>query len=1406
MESNVFSLPESFDTGDGGLGRHGSRAARNKLPQWLVLYTVLVKEREHAEITHLCRATDVFENWSNATPAELHEIQLWSGYGQRQRKRDRDRQAQKEFFCFVLDRCFLLRSPVRLKREQFQGRQLQRVSRPTYEVYKLLSEEPGQHLMACPSGGDLLPELKREKGWLVQVPRGLAVLSQTQAVATPLNLWMPGSMMAGLHVQARWNKSIVRLSSMQEIQIVRLNFAMQNAKDIPVVVSCVARFLEPKLGPFDPEALQQMLESVPGKYKLHTQMLRLDWLHMHHRRCLMAEQALCSHTSVSRFLSMDASPQGGYEYLAMTEEVLVRKLPFMPPADPFKGFSHEFRLMPVMTLARGEARTFVKAQRLKSAIILEAGEPHFQLYRKQVKGWVSDQGTERLIPEWPIGDEAAMKSLAASLKEEATLENLAAGTSEAFLFNSLKHPGILHVLFNSLEECCKGCPRWDAVEKQVSAVSKLLTNRSYKEIVVSVMLKHASGEHRRIVQRYHGELLSWRWESLHADSVGALGSFSLSDAALCDMVDAALKDPFHLAYVHWAFMFACFVQGWAHWFEGCFCHEKELLENKSSRTRTTIKCPWKGKRSCVLCAGYRDEITNSVYRLASASLTEVLLELPDEVGAAMALMDQKARDKWASIVKGKLDYLGHVPHLLAAGFAHHARPDLYSLQQSKDAVRECFTQYESLRGQGRTTELLESLFHRKGDAGLAEQLWSFCESPADKVLEDFPLAFAEIQDRSFCPMAERSTERQHVLIKIACRRTLRHAGPAMTCARARRSQLQSMIDTPKECSFLEANWGSKGLDLELLSHIMPKAECMTKTRSYRVARIYGYHEEDHFLDHQADEEAAAKALQDRTQLALQDAAEDDASGVKTLEKKQWMIVDYLKSQLQSGILFSLPEGLFRAMLAGPPSEDSEAVHPEICLDLESFAEALLPEDNPDVSAEDLIYGYVVDARPERRTQNKALAQESHKGFVHVLRFTAVDLQQPAVPHVLYSNTMQHTLDFAKVATPAMLKLLSSELRVWTAKATSVKVQIMPQAGSSDALVHDGPSAALRLPAFVTDDDMLDDLAREDGVVSLQHAAAGPQAEAGILPDNQQSLLQGLLERRALGENFVDVIQLPHYNADACRSLVDKGLVQARVDDFGAVTVALSEATKVTSRLALRDPTPLCQEETVMNNGPGRNKLAWLKMLLQDGWKAAATGDWHNRGQALNLPSGLLDRPEMHLKALCFHVSLWEKGLLKISHSGSVAYYEMLLKETTLSAVNDFSLKQCKEFAFERKRKRPAHGQSAARPEQGILRLSLDLPSLPAVPCRVPGMADLTVHFDNWSHSSGHRRGFIQCTRHAKCRRYSFLKSHCDQATCVAWLLVWCQEGHRFEDTRQHVAFNPDPASVSRMKERQRLGA
>ena len=1465
MESNVLSLPENFEAVgsiSGSRRADSAKPARNRLPQWLALYTVLTGQREHAEVRMLCRATELYENWAGASPAELRECEQWSG-AFRQRQRDKH-VVQKEFYCWVLDRCFVFNAPVRLRRDQFPGKQLQRACRPSQDLYQLLSNRPGRHLMGGDeAAGALLPELRVQKGWLMQVPASLTILSKTEP-ASVLKLWTPGSLIAGLHIQvtqaprttdpdleecvpdfsdppvepqrgmpgaiARWSRDGLDLTPLQEIQMVRLGFAMQNSADMPLVIKCVARFLDPMAGGFSEDTLQKALASVPGKFQVHSHMMRLDWLHMFHRQCLMAEQASCENIAVSRYLSMDASPQGGYEYLAMTEEVIVRALPITPPANPWAGFQHEFRTMPVMTLARGETRTFVKAQRLRSAIILENGEANFQAYRKQVKGWISDQGTERGIPEWPVGEESSMKSLAASLREGVSGDALAAGTGEAFLFNSCKHPGVLHVLFNSLEECCKACPRWDVVEKQVSAVSKLLTNRSYREIVVSVMMKHATAQQKRTVQGYHGELLSWRWESLHVTLQHYLEvrpvllqywdrELLSSEAALCDTVDAALQDPFHLAYVHWAYMFACFIQEWAHWFEGCFCHEAEL---KASRARAKIKCPWKGKRSCVLCAGFKDEIARSVFRLASASFTEVVLQLPTEVAAAMALMDQQAREKWAAIIKEKLAYLGHVPHLLAGAFAHHAMPDQFSLQRSKDIVRECFTQYEQVKAQGRTTALLELLFHRKADAGLAEQLWAFCESPEDKVLEDFPLAWTEIQDRAFCPLVERSTERQHVLIKIACQRTLRHAGPAMTCVRARRSQLQAMIDDPQKCSFLVSRWRMRHLDSHLLSHVMPRAEIVTKTRSYRVSRIYGYSEEDHFMDEFVEEETAAQALKDATQLALRDGCGKDAERTKDLDRKQWMIVDYLKGQLSTGILFSMPESLFQALLGDSPCEE---LAEEVVLDLESFAQGLLPTDIPVIPAQQLIYGYILDSRPERRTQNTALGEGNRKGHVHVLRFTNVDLQDPGMPGVLYSSSTQHTLNFANLATPSCLKLLSSQVTIWTPKATSVQVHILPgqQEAGSLALANASRPTSLRLPAFVTDEDMLQDLVEgpdsELGSRALCVPPAATQSQpvvqAGLLTNAEQGLLQTLLECRAMGDNFVDILQLPYFNNEACQGLRDRALIQAREDEFGALTLALSDATRVSSRLVLQQPTLLCHEEVAMSNVSGRNKLAWLRMLLQDGWhpasgRAGAAGDWHKQGAAKKLPSGLLDRPEMHLKALCLHESIWEKpgGLQQIAHSGSAAYYEMLLKEPDLSGVQAWTLKQCHDFAFEKKRKNNPRAKRAARSEQGPLRLSLELPTIPSVACRVPGMEDFQVHFDNWTHNSGHRRAFIQCrfSAHGNCRRYTFLKNHADQATAVAWLLAWAQDASRHESRQAHVAFDPAAAVVNRMKDRQRLAA
>ena len=182
---------------------------------------------------------------------------------------------------------------------------------------------------------------------------------------------------------------------------------------------------------------------------------------------------------------------------------------------------------------------------------------------------------------------------------------------------------MLRVVFTALEETCKACPRWDQFEKQLSAVSKLRTNRSFREVVTCRIMSEASAEEKKAVQGYHGELLSWRWESLR-DTIQHYVKVRVilarcwdreclsSEAALCDAVTNALSEPFQQAYVEWAFMFSGFVQKWAHWLEDCFCHGTELREARARKAREAIKCAWKGRRTSVLCAGGKEHVLQAV--------------------------------------------------------------------------------------------------------------------------------------------------------------------------------------------------------------------------------------------------------------------------------------------------------------------------------------------------------------------------------------------------------------------------------------------------------------------------------------------------------------------------------------------------------------------------------------------------------------------------------------------------------------------------------------------------------------------------------------------------------------------------------------------------------------------------
>ena len=796
-----------------------------------------------------------------------------------------------------------------------------------------------------------------------------------------------------------------------------------------------------------------------------------------------------------------------------------------------------------------------------------------------------------------------------------------------------------------------------------------------------------------------------------------------------------------------------------------------------------------------------------------------MLGLPEEVASAMVLMENQAREKWSSIVRDKLAYMDHVPRKLAGAFAHLADPEHYSLSTSKRVVRECFEEYRTLQEQGRSTAILQSLFERGGTGDVADQLWAYGNSNDQLRLEDFPLAWVELQERAFCTNVERTTERQHVLVKLGGRRSLRCAGPAITCVRARRAQLQAMIDNASSFGFLVQRWRKRTLFSDLLSHVVTSEECRRMTMSMRVSRLYAYSEADHFMDDLAEEERSADALAAATSKALKDTCRH---AEQPLHKHQWMIVDYIKSQLPSGAMFSVPEMLFRLMpltesraetLAGEDDGDGEADLAD--LSLEGFAAALLPDEIPALVTDEHVFCYILDAWPERRTRVATLAAAGaeRRGLMHVMRFLSVDLPTEQGPVVSYSKVRKHTFDLCNVATLENMKLVSSLCHVWTARCKGVQLQLLPSSYSDTAAAA---QRAIPLPEFVTDDDLLIDVPRP--VEQPQEAVAVPgqprgiQLAPGLLSNTEQIIVNELFAQRAIGESFVDAANLNHYSAAALQTLADKGIVLFRHDEQ-SLQLALSEDTRMSSLTQLTDPLVFCRHEGDMQNPAGRNKLAWLKNCLQKHWTVTRNKpQWKVKDSANLLPGHALDAPEAYLKALALQDSIWAKpgDLARISRSGSAAYYQMLLQQSDLTGIQEWTLQQCREFAFPKKRKGPRqHDNRPAPVASQPLRLQLDLPLEPPVQARVPGLQDYVVYFDNYTHQSGHRRCFIKCLHGAhagsNCRRYTFVNQHADQATAVAWLLAWAQDAPRHRSGDAHVAYNPSTAAVRSMKERQRLG-
>ncbi|CAE7536242.1 RPT6A [Symbiodinium natans] len=426
-----------------------------------------------------------------------------------------------------------------------------------------------------------------------------------------------------------------------------------------------------------------------------------------------------------------------------------------------------------------------------------------------------------------------------------------------------------------------------------------------------------------------------------------------------------------------------------------------------------------------------------------------------------------------------------------------------------------------------------------------------------------------------------------------------------------------------------------------------------------------------------------------------------------------------------------------------------------------------------------------------------------------------------------------TLDAAAFCTPDSFVDVANQCLVWQCLPVGLHVELP----ALEAAVTDAP---LPLPFFVDDEDMLQDLLNAEPSSSSRQRntdedAIVPRAEAQVsvscakpLNRDEKALLAALLEQGAVGDHGCDALSLHTYNAQAAGALREAGYVSTWEGDFGELVLAVTETGRVSPQLDLSSPLRLRDMPSEGHSGfrTGQCKLEWLRLLLQHQWQYdEQCPEWHDKDAALLLPQNALSRPEAYLKCmLCLSV-VWNKpgAPARILHQAPELYYKYLLHEPDLSFLQEWGKADIMGCSTNRRqgrqpKKRAKAGVGAltaaaaladkedsdsddAGPLRGRRGLreeaALPLPDRlvpPPVRSQVPGV-DVTIYFDNYTHSSGNLRAFVECKRHKKCRLYVFVNKHESRSHAVAYLLAWHQLGSRFASAATHIAEKPSGVEV-----------
>jgi len=127
--------------------------------------------------------------------------------------------------------------------------------------------------------------------------------------------------------------------------------------------------------------------------------IKLDICTMLWQRHLLATSRP-SQGDTLRFLNWDSSPQGGYNYLIIVEDVFMRPLGRVGD-NPVENLTWVRRTMPITVIGQGKASVAGKLSKAVHSAKLESGQ-YFNEWRREVRGVVSDAGVEVHLSRSPL--------------------------------------------------------------------------------------------------------------------------------------------------------------------------------------------------------------------------------------------------------------------------------------------------------------------------------------------------------------------------------------------------------------------------------------------------------------------------------------------------------------------------------------------------------------------------------------------------------------------------------------------------------------------------------------------------------------------------------------------------------------------------------------------------------------------------------------------------------------------------------------------------------------------------------------------------------------------------------------------------------------------------------------------